>query len=131
MHINASRSVYCTNAPSFFITNLISNSRSPETKINFNKNIDENEELEFRNGSLRLKMIIIFHVPKRFLQEQVESKLTRILGITKTTHSQGILKFMKPMTARNDKMHIPDTLPEPLANHLVKTKTVCCPWSDQ
>lgn len=43
----------------------------------------------------------------------------------KSTHTEDILKVLKPMQTRGDKMYIPETLTESFADHPIKKRMIC------
>lgn len=68
--------------------------------------------------------IIIFNVPHWVPEDQVTSKLTRILGVNNDECNEDFLKLMKRIAARNEKIHFPVTLSEHLADQLLNKWTV-------
>lgn len=88
----------------------------------------ENEEsssgLNVKTANLRKKRIIIFHVPESTEPATIKHKICRELGIDKEQNEDKI-QLLKSLRAPAGRMHIPVTLPEPLADHLLKERTIC------
>lgn len=88
----------------------------------------ENEEsrcgLNIKTANLKKKRVIIFHVPESVDQAIIKHKICRQLGIDIEQNEEKI-QLLKSLRAPAGRLHIPVTLPEPLADHLLKERTIC------
>lgn len=85
----------------------------------------DSDNLKINTAHLKKKKIIIFHVPASVTPGTIKAKIETSLGIDPTKEREDLIQLLKLLQARQDRKHIPVTLLEPLADYLLKRRTVC------
>lgn len=81
--------------------------------------------LQVKEAGLRKKKVMIFSIPERVTPDQIGNKLATTLGITGPNYTDNIIQIGTIIYGREGLLHCPVLLPEPLANALLKRRSVC------
>lgn len=81
--------------------------------------------LQVKEAGLKKKKVMIFSIPEDVTPEQIGKKLVNTLGITGPEYTDNIIQIGTYRNGRGGLNHCPVLLPEPLANALLKRRTVC------
>lgn len=103
--------------------------KNAEEAENLKRNIaqdeDANTNLRIQSAGIRKKRVIIFNVPDQVSEATVKQKLWSTLSLNSINDiREDIVQLLRPIRASNEVRHIPVTLPESLAAHLMKMKSL-------
>lgn len=93
-------------------------------KETISKNQEASAAVKVRMGNIKKKKIMIFHIPETVSEEQITQKIKKTLGLGPQTSGEAV-NLHRRVAARGDKVHQPVLLPEPLADHLLRARTIC------
>lgn len=85
---------------------------------------EASEALQVKTASIRRKKIIIFNVPETATEEHITQRIKSTLGLGRES-SEDTVTLHRPVGIRDGRKHQPVLLPEPLADHLLKARSIC------
>lgn len=110
---------------------LICDNETEATKLK--EKITVNEEasaaVKVTSASIRRKKVIIFNVPRTTTEEEIKKRLKKTLGLG-PQHREDLVMLHRQVGVRDAAAHQPVLLPEPLADYLLKQKTICLGFRD-
>lgn len=109
--------------------------KTAEEAERLKKHISQDQEaqstIRIQHAGIKKKRIIIFNVPEQVEDEDVQKKLWSILQLHRIQDlREDVIQPLRAIRTRNEVRHIPLTMPETLANQLLKMKTVTFGFQD-
>lgn len=85
---------------------------------------EKDSGLNIKTANMKMKRIIIFHAPEDTEETAIKLKICKKMGINSEENMDKI-RTLRYLRASTGKVHIPVSLPESLANHMLKERTIC------